>query len=151
MNEAISGQDAGASRWSFSALDALVSLLALALLAGVAIPSHQGATTAAREQEVRAVAASLDGAARFAHSLWQAQGAPREIKVRRGRVAMVNGYPSAQGVALLLEESELLGFAASAGTLQHRDARQGDRCGVRYRSSARVGEPPSIVLALDGC
>ncbi len=149
MDHAITPDEPRQAGWSFGRLDAVLALLALALLATMAIPSHQGATTGARRQEVRAVAGSLEGAARFAHSIWQAQGAPTELRVRRGRVVMTHGYPAASSIALLLEESELMGFSVAAGTLQHRDARAA--CGVRYEPATQPGLEPAVTLVLDGC
>lgn len=117
----------------------------------MALPRQRDVTAEARRTEVSALATSVRSAARFGHSLWQAGGAPDVLTVARGRVRFVNGYPSANDLPLLLERSETLAFAHSAGEWQHRDSSATRLCGVSYAPPARRGQPPRIELEASGC
>jgi hypothetical protein len=131
-------------------LDLVIACAVVGLLVVLAIPAQRTVTSETRAAEVRALAASIGGAAAFAHSIWQSQGAPPEIVVKRGRVQLVNGYPTATTVSLLLEESELMAFRPQQGGLQHRSA-TGGGCAVQYRPSPRRGERPVVSVQTTGC
>ncbi|MBM4196418.1 MAG: hypothetical protein FJ197_04860 [Gammaproteobacteria bacterium] len=131
------GRSSPLPRLRFSALYAMVALMAVALLVALAVPARQDTLSVTRQAEVRAMAAIVSGA---------------ELVVRRGRVAMVNGWPSPGGVGLLLEDAELMGFTLSnAGVLQHRGASRDAGCRVRYAAPLQLGAEPVIESALEDC
>lgn len=132
-------------------LDLLVGVALLGLLAAVAIPRQRQVTADTRRTEVAALAASVRSAARFGHALWTARGGPAALSVRRGRVAMVNGYPAAGDLARLLEEPETMAFVEDRGAWRHGGVAPGLRCGVRYAPPPHAGAQPVITVTLDEC
>ena len=125
-----------------------ITAACVAMLAAVAVPLQSDVGAEVRRTEVAALARSIEGAARLGHSLWQAAGAPAVLETGRGRVAIVNGYPAAADLPLLLEKAESLAFAHERGMWTHRDA---GSCGVRYAPPDRRGGSPILEPDLTGC
>jgi len=132
-------------------LDLVVVVTCLGALAAVAVPRQRDVTAETRRTEISALADSIRGAARFGHSLWQAGGAPEVLEAEHGRVAIVNGYPAADDLALLLEEPETMAFTHAGGAWQHRGLGPDRPCGVSYAPPARPGKAPDVRLILAGC
>jgi type II secretory pathway pseudopilin PulG len=130
-------------------VDALVVVAVAALAAAVAVPRQQDLARDTRRAQVVALARSAGSAATLAHSQWQAGGKPATLRGTRGLVAMINGYPSAATLPLLLAEPEAAGFAHDAGEFRHSGA--AGSCGVRYLPPASAGTAPRIVSNLEGC
>jgi hypothetical protein len=108
-------------------------------------------TAETRRTEVTALAASVRSAARFGHSLWLAQGGGTALAVRRGRIHIVNGYPAAGDLALLLEEPETMAFVGEKGLWRHGGVPPGRECHIRYAPPSHSGAQPQIDVALDDC
>jgi hypothetical protein len=132
-------------------LDIALVVAVLALLAAVAVPRQQDMSAAAHRREVDALAQSIRGAAQFAHDLWRNQGEPPVLALARGEVRIVNGYPAAADLALLLEEPEAMAFRQVGGAWQHRDRSAGRLCGVAYAPPAAGGGAPEVRLHLKSC
>lgn len=151
MAQSLHDTTPAAARPRIGRLDLVLAVACLGTLAAVAVPRQQDLTSRNRLTEVQALADSLRSSARLAHSLWQAQGEPAAITVRRGRVHMVNGYPAAADLALLLEEPETMAFTHEGGAWRHRDDRGDAFCGVGYAPPASASGSPSIRLQTAGC
>jgi hypothetical protein len=136
--------------WSLDGLELVAAVACLAVLAAMAIPRQLAVSAEARRAQVVALEASIRSAARFGHSLWQAAGAPEALEAGRGRVTMVNGYPSATGLSLLLEQAEAMAFTHEGGAWRHRDG-GAERCAVLYAPPARRGAAPSVEVDVGGC
>jgi hypothetical protein len=139
------------SQARFGRVDLVVVVTCLGLLAVVAVPRHLDLSSANRRTEVRALAASIDSAARLGHSLWQARGQPSRVDFAGKNVTVVNGFPVAVDLAQLLEASESTGFAFRNGAWQHRGRAAAHPCGVTYAPPLRLGEEPLIRPHLAGC
>lgn len=129
----------------------MVLVACLGLLAVVAVPRQRDISAKTHRTEAMALAGSVQSAARLGHSLWRARGQPKALHVDRGRVAMVNGYPAAADLALLLEEPEAMAFEHSNGSWQHRDVSSDRPCAVTYAPPARSGQGPLVSENLAGC
>jgi hypothetical protein len=132
-------------------LDLVVAVTCLGLLAGIAVPRHLDLAAATRRTEARAMAASIDSAARLANSVWYARGQPARLTLAGRQVSMVNGYPASADVAALLEPPEGSQFAFHDGAWQHRDVPAGRPCGVSYTPPAREGDAPAVRERLTDC
>jgi type II secretory pathway pseudopilin PulG len=131
-------------------VDALVVIAIAAVAAGMAVPRQQDLAREARRAQVIALARSAGSAAALAHSQWEARGRPATVSGSRGLVAMVNGYPSAATLPLLLAEAEAVAFAHDAGRFRHVEA-SSPACGVSYAPPATGESAPRIVSQIDGC
>ena len=144
------GEQAGGSR--IGRLDLVLAIACLSILAVVALPNHRVATAETRSMETAALAASLTSAAALGHSLWRARGAPGKLDIERNgtmvRVAMVNGYPSAASLPLLLEEPETNGFSQVGASWRHGGTAT---CAVTYAPPRWMGNRPEISTDTSGC
>jgi hypothetical protein len=141
-----SNKERGARR-----LDFAVTISCLALLAMMAVPRHSVFTSEIRRQQVAALSASVRSAAQLGHALWRANGEPLVLAMPRGRVMMIDGYPTPADLRFLLDDSEGMAFRASRGTWQHRDLPVDRPCGLTYSAPARAGDEPAVRPHLDGC
>lgn len=132
-------------------LDVVLVVACLGMLAAVAVPRQQSMTGAAYRAEVNALAGSVRGAAAFGHAQWQARGEPAGLDTARGRVRMVNGYPAAADLDLLLEPSEVMAFRHARGTWRHRASDAGEHCSVRYTPPETSRVEPTVQLQTSGC
>jgi type II secretory pathway pseudopilin PulG len=128
-----------------------VSASIVLLLAAIAVPRHARFSEDVRRQQVASLGVSVQSAARLAHSLWQASGEPLILKVSRGDVRMVRGYPVARDLKLLLEIPEGMAFREDHGVWQHTDLSRSEPCGVSYQPPAEAGSVPTIREHLSGC
>jgi hypothetical protein len=129
----------------------VLAVTCVGALAAVAVPRQQELTERNRLTEVQALADSVRSAAMFGHSVWHTRGMPEVLDIAGGPVRIVNGYPAAGDVALLMERAESLGFAQSGGTWRHHDERGGEICGVQYAPPADAAQPPTVRLHTKGC
>lgn len=123
----------------------------LLVLAVVAIPRHARYTPEVRRQQVASLGISVQSAARLAHSLWQAGGQPLILKVPRGQVKMLRGYPAPRDLRLMLDEPDVNSFREDLGVWQHTDLNRSEPCGVSYTPPAADGGIPKIREHLSGC
>lgn len=131
-------------------VDAVILVAIVAMAAAIAVPRQSGLASEARRGQVAALARSAESAARLAHSQWEARGRPPAVPGSRGLIAMVNGYPSAATLPLLLAEAETAPFVHEAGAFRHAEAGAAG-CGVQYAPPADSGAPPRITATTDGC
>lgn len=136
-------------------LDLAVAVACLGALAALAVPRQREVSAQTHRTEIEAMASSIRSAASLGHALWRARGGPATLEVERGavkvRVAMVNGYPAAGDLALLLEEPETMAFVHAGGAWRHRGVGEGNRCGVNYAPPQRPNQPPSVRLEVTDC
>ncbi len=145
------GADQPASRAGIGRIDLVLVVTCLGAMAAVAVPRQRDVTAQARRTESMALAQSISSAARFGHSLWQAGGGPDVLQAGRGPIAIVNGYPAADDLPLLLEEPETMAFDHAGGAWQHRGLPRDRRCGVSYAPPAQPDEAPVVRLNVAGC
>jgi hypothetical protein len=134
-----------------SRVDFAVTAGLFLLLAAVAVPRHARFTEEIRRQQVVSLGISVQSAARLAHSLWQTGGRPLILKMPRGEIKMVRGYPAPRDLKLMLEEPEFMVFREDRGVWQHTDLRRSEPCGVSYTPPADDGGTPTIREHLSGC
>lgn len=132
-------------------LDIGVLLACVALAAVVALPRHVQLTADARRADVEGLAHRAELAAERAHELWERAGRPPTVEGRRGRVAMIHGYPSTGTLALMLSEPEQSAFLHGRGLWQHAEVDAASPCGISYLPPGRPGSRPVIAMRLDGC
>lgn len=151
LAQVLPGTAVPAGRRRIGRLDLALAVACLGLLATFAVPRQQALTAQSQRTEVGALTESVRSAAGLAHALWQAQGQPAVLELERGAVRMVNGYPAAGDLALLLEPPETMAFNHAAGDWQHRDRDAASPCGVSYRPPAQGGSEPLVRVLLSGC
>jgi hypothetical protein len=132
-------------------VDLVVLSTCFAMLAVVAVPRHLSISSEARLADASHLALSVESAVSLAHSVWEAQSGPSTLNLPRGRVRMVNGYPSATTVQLILDDAETADFEFHAGRWQHRDLGPGRTCGVAYEPPAAPALLPKIETLYRGC
>lgn len=132
-------------------MDFAVTASVLLLVVVVAIPHHARYTPAVRRQQVLSLGISVQSAARLAHSLWQAGGQPLILKVPRGEIKMLRGYPAPRDLRLMLAEPQVMTFHEDRGVWQHTDLSRTEPCGVSYTPPAEDGGIPKIREHLSGC
>jgi hypothetical protein len=131
-------------------VDAVILVAIVGMAAGFAVPRQADLARAARREQVEALARSAGSAAALAHAQWEARGRPPTLPGARGLVAMVNGYPSAATLPLLLATAETAPFAHESGAFRHAAA-DGRGCGVDYAPPGDSGAAPRITTLTDGC
>lgn len=132
-------------------LDLILAVGCLGMLAAVAVPRQQVLTARSLRTESGALAESVRSAALLGHSLWQAQGEPPTLQIGRGRIQIVNGYPSREDLALLIEPAEVMAFHHEDGTWQHRERGEESPCGVTYAPPLVSTQEPVVRLRVSGC
>ncbi len=145
------GNAAPASGRRLGRLDLILAVGCVGMLAAVAVPRQQALTASSLRTEAGALAESVRSAALLGHSLWQAQGEPPMLQIGRGRVEIINGYPAAKDLALLLEPAEVMAFSHERGTWQHRDRDEESPCGVTYAPPLASSQEPVVRLRVSGC
>lgn len=134
--------------------DLLVIFALLGLMAAFALPRISPVEKRSREAEATVLAGDLRSAAASAHGLsiathGEAQDGP--LAMRGTQVTLVNGYPSRDTVAGLLQGKEGFVFEPEHGRFVHAGAPLPGACAVIYREAADDGMPPKITLVLSGC
>lgn len=145
------GNTAPASGRRIGRLDLVLAVGCLGMLAAVAVPRQQVLTARSLRTETGALAESVRSAALLGHSLWQAQGEPPVLQTGRGRIEIINGYPAAEDLALLLEPAEVMAFDHTKGTWQHRERGDDSPCGVAYAPPLASTQEPVVRLRVSGC
>ena len=133
---ATDSQDGVEERPALGRLDLIVAIACLVALAAMAVPRQQRMSSDTRRMEVAALAASIDGAARFGHALWQAQGGTVVAGASGASVRIVNGYPEPETLPLLMEAPETMAFCSSmaSGSIATCPLRRPAACVTRHRS-----------------
>jgi hypothetical protein len=121
------------------------------MLAAVAVPRQQVLTARNLRTEASLLAESVRSAAQLGHTLWQAQGEPPVLQLDRGAVHMVNGYPAADDLSLLLEPAEAMAFSHDGGSWQHHERDDDSPCGVSYAPPLASAPEPIVRLRVSGC
>jgi hypothetical protein len=140
-----------ASQRGIGHVDFAVSAGLFMLLAVVAVPRQARFTEEVRRQQVVSLGFSVQSAVRLAHAQWQSRGKPPVLKVPRGEVEMVRGYPAPRDLKVLLEEPEVMAFHEDHGIWQHTDLRRSEPCGVSYAPPGADNAIPTIREHLSGC
>ena len=145
-------EERGGDETRLGRVDVFVAIACLGALAAVALPGQREVTAETRRMETAALASSLHSAAALGHSLWRARGAPEMLEIERNgtmvRVAMLNGYPTAASLPLLLEAPETTGFSQVGGAWRHGGTAA---CAVSYAPPRFMGNRPEISTDTSGC
>jgi hypothetical protein len=134
----------------FGRTEFVVIVTCLGLLSTAAVPIYVDVDAANRRTEVRALAASIESAADLGYSLWRGSGQGARIEIASTPVRIINGYPTADGLARLLDEPGSTRFVYRSGAWSHRESAAG-QCGVTYQPPAAAGAQPEISTQLAGC
>lgn len=134
-----------------TAVDVGILVACLALTAMFAVPRHNQIASDARRAEVASLARNVERAAGLAHLLWESSGRPATVSGSRGKVAMINGYPSIATLPLMLDGPEVMSFDYERGSWRHGGVRAGRSCGVSYAPPVGADAHPAITPLLAGC
>jgi len=133
----------------FTLIELVVVIALLGILAAFAIPRFASLEREARSAVTQGLSGSVRSAAAMAHGLYLARGTT-PVSMEGNNIAIVNGYPDAETIALTLADST--GFSVSDDGTTATFVKTGTtaNCEVEY-TEAGVNTPPSIVTTTTGC
>ncbi len=126
------------SQRGFTMIELVVVIVILGILAAFALPRFMGLENQARVAALNGMAGSVRSAANMAHGVWMANGNVSPITVDGNAITIVNGYPNAAGIQLLIQDTT--GFAvavvAPATKFTPVGARTAGSCYAQYNQAA---------------
>ncbi len=132
------------AKGGFTLIEVIVAITILSVLAAFAVPRFASIERQARIASRDALASSVRSTAALVHALWLAEGGAGSAVTLEGRpIAIENGYPAAESIALAL--ADYTGYALDGGEKTTTFAN--DRvptCRVTY-TEARPGSAPAVV------
>ena len=132
-------------------VDVVIIVMCLVMLTVVALPRYVNVSQDTRHSQAITLSSSVESAVRRANTLWQASGEPQSLQFDNGTVEMVNGYPSAATLAVLMRAADLTVFDFNDGSWQHTGVSRRYLCGVSYWPPDRSGQLPVIQSYLSDC
>jgi prepilin-type N-terminal cleavage/methylation domain-containing protein len=137
------------SQRGLTALELLVVVAVIAMLAAVAVPRFSVLDREAREQAVISLADGVRSTAEITHRVWSAAGRPDSLTFHGEELRFVHGYPAEQAIARAVIGPG--GFRHGNGMWVHEDARSALDCGVVYLPPTAEGVPATVNAYTDGC
>lgn len=135
----------------FTRVDVVIMLTCVAMLGAIAVPRLSSVSHENRYHQAVILSNSVENAAKQANAHWRANGKPSELQLNGGVVDMVNGYPSAATLSVLVDDDELSPFDFNDGSWQHAAVSRRQLCGVSYWPPAQSGYFPVIRSHLNDC
>jgi MSHA pilin protein MshA len=137
------------SQKGLTALELLIVVAVIAMLAAVAVPRFSSLDREAREQAVMALADGVKSSADITHQVWSAAGRPETLTFQGEELRFVHGYPAEQAIARAVIGPG--GFRHSKGMWIHEGARSALDCGVVYLPPTAEGVPATVNAYTAGC
>ncbi|HZX22053.1 MAG TPA: type II secretion system protein [Woeseiaceae bacterium] len=137
------------SQKGLTALELLIVVAIIAMLAAVAVPRFSLLDREAREQAVVSLADGVRSSAEITHRVWSAAGRPDTLTFQGEELRFVHGYPVEQAIAHAVIGPG--GFRQNNGVWMHEDARSALDCGVVYLPPATEGVPATVNAYTAGC
>jgi len=136
----------------FTLIELIVVIVILGILSAVAVPKFIDMSVDARRASIASLYGSVQSASVLTRAQVLVQGATSagSIIISGDSIALVNGYPSAEGIVLVLD---LQGFTADtegATTTFTIEGYSGADCRVVY-TAANLGDSPLITMVNSGC
>jgi MSHA pilin protein MshA len=132
-----------------TALELLVVVAIIAMLAAVAVPRFSTLDREAREEAVISLADGVKSSAELTYQIWSAAGQPETLTFQGEEITLVHGYPAEQAIAQAVIGPG--GFRQKDGVWIHDAARSALDCGVIYLPPARAGMSATVNAYTDGC
>ena len=147
--QTIKGRSGAMRRCGLTVIELLVIISALSMAAVFAVPHFKSLEVQSRDQDSEALARRVETAAQLAHGMWLSQGRPQFVVYDGKSVELIHGFPSADGIAAVLNKRPRFDFAA--GRWIHTEAGDPSRCGVIYRPPAFASDDPTVKALTEGC
>lgn len=133
----------GVESAGFTLIELVVAVTILGILAAFAVPRFASLEQQARTASRDALAGSVRSTAALAHALWLANGGQdTEVTLDGQPIAIVNGYPTAAGIARAAAGYPEFEPAAAALAARLAHSTVGT-CAVVY-SEAAAGRAPAV-------
>ena len=143
----------------FTLVELVVVLLILGVLAATLAPKFVDFSTSARQQAVKALAASMQSASQLAHAIQITSGltAGTTITMEGSVVKLQLGYPDYTSIASAVTyDTTLFSQATPTGTTNTwsyvaASAPTPTTCGAQYTQAAANGGVPQVQFSINGC
>lgn len=132
-----------------TALELLVVVAVIAMLAAVAVPRFSTLDREAREEAVLSLADGVKSSAELTNQIWSAAGQPETLRFQGEEIPLVHGYPAEQAIALAVIGPG--GFRENDGVWIHDGAQSALDCGVVYLPPSGAGMQATVNAYTDGC
>lgn len=137
------------SQKGLTALELLIVVAVIAMLAAVAVPRFSSLDREAREQAVLSLANGVESSLEITHRVWSAAGRPERLVFQGAELQFVHGYPVEQALARTVVGPG--GFRHANGMWVHEEARSALDCGVVYLAPTVEGAAATVNAYTAGC
>lgn len=137
------------SQRGLTALELLVVVAVIAMLAALAVPRYSTLDREARTEAVLSLADGVKSSAELTHRIWAAAGRPDTLQFQGEAMPLVYGYPAESAIARTVVGPG--GFRQKAGIWIHERARSALDCGVVYVPPGAAGASPRVNVYTEGC
>ena len=137
------------SQRGLTALELLVVVAIIAMLAAVAVPRYSTLDRDARTEAVLSLADGVKSSADLTHQIWTAAGRPESLTFQGETLPLVHGYPAENAIARAVVGPG--GFRQKNGVWIYDEARSALDCGVIYLPPADEGVPATVNAYTEGC
>lgn len=140
----------GKSQAGISVVELLVVVAMFTGLATVALPRFAGLDEASRLEAISDLAAEIRSQAELSHAIWISAGQPPTLIHNNETVVLVDGYPSADAMSLLLVGDTL--FEYDGGRYHYAAGGKAvPNCHVSYVPPPMGESRPRISAVVEGC
>jgi MSHA pilin protein MshA len=137
----------------------VVVIVILGILAVTAAPKFIDLTSDAKTSVVQAVRASLSSARDLAHAKALVRGnLADDMSIAGENIPFANGYPTAAGIALLMDVDTSssdavfdLSTSGNAATYSYKGVTDATTCRAVYTQTNDQNDPPEVTATTSGC
>ncbi len=148
-----------ANQQGFTLIELVVVIVILGILAVTAAPKFIDLTSDAKSSVVQAVRASLSSARDLAHAKALVRGnLGDDMSIAGETISFANGYPTAAGIALLMDVDTsssdavfVLDTTGNAATYSYKGVTPATGCQAVYNETTDENVPPVITYSTDDC
>jgi MSHA pilin protein MshA len=136
----------GSGQRGFTMIELVVIVVILAITAAFAVPRFIGLESQARIAALDGMSGNIRSAANMAHGVWIANGNISPLTIDGKPIKMINGYPDAQGLLDLIEDTSSFTTKVTTGagtatfTPNGAPTATADTCTVVYTQASSAGE-----------